>query len=732
MATNNSYSIYLERVKQLARTIVIKSTDTVESMNAIVRIYYGKDRVSVDQTTWVYYMNLAGEYHFTNKEMTVVSMDTLETIVFSKENLLIHRATARAYQYGTRQYRELITRYPDQEMLVLGILYPVDKQKAIEAYDGEILNYPANLVEFNEYTFIERLQEWINGYKLRYFNRQYSVSDDLYIANNLAIMYLFLVPAILNIREEACHTVEAHSYHVREYLRSHGLLDYHLDHLSTKQTMFLYRNINYIERYAGHTDTFKWLIEHIMTERGIPLAEYDMRHDISEMPESLYPKVVFKRTPLNLGYSLDSKDVIGLHEMLMKEDVVALGNEALRPYVEDEINTLMENSINNDLATKVLESSMIDYTDSAVYTLSDTLLYHWLWFASNGYYNAVVGFTNPRTGERIPLSMKDAWILMWYAFCGSFGLELEVIPKMMAHRVVRIPTPGVEELMSMVDHTLIKPAFAEKILAMHPTIEPVISTEAFYLQCVEIHTAANAQRDEIAKLSHMDARGYAHGLISRLYSDNICSFPEDGEPYRRWFAGRNITVEDFTREDFDNLWKGIVEEATGANLTTKESVKDTQAALCGLLAQLSSYSIQILVQINQSKIISTSAPGVRIGDIGAKSFNETKDPDAAVRVIARNTRAINNVELDVSEIGFEIYNNQPARGSTSLELPKLINVTPAGSYGSIPLDIGGLRITIANPEPPNNEFVLPVPGMNSYLALPMEQRKLVGDIYRNR
>lgn len=204
MSSNNHYTLYIEQVLQLAETIVIKSTDSAEALNRYVADYYGSFMVdTTNPKSWKYYMNISGQYHETDTEMTVVSMDTLEPIVFSKETLALHRATARAYAYGTRQYRELVSQYPNQEMLILGILYPVDIDTAIAADNGQILGYPPGLVEENEYSFIVKLQAWINGYIGRWVNTQYGLSDELYPATWLGIMYLQLVPTILNIRLEA-------------------------------------------------------------------------------------------------------------------------------------------------------------------------------------------------------------------------------------------------------------------------------------------------------------------------------------------------------------------------------------------------------------------------------------------------------------------------------------------------------------------------------------------------
>jgi hypothetical protein len=277
-SSQNYYQLYMNDVLTLAQTIVIKSVATANALNTYVQEQMGGTVDSTDPTTWKYYLNLGGQYHPTDTMMTVTSMDTLETIDFTIANLAVNTATARGYQYGTRSYLELVSNYPDQEMLILGILYPVDIDAAIAGYDGQILGYPPNLIEVNEYSFVAKLQEYITGYIGRWYNAQYTSSDELYSAAFLGMMYLMLVPAILSIRNNACGTHEAHSFHVLEYLSSNGDLGQYYQYLTTEQALWLYRNIKYIQRHPGAQSTFNALVQNLLTNVGLPLARYAQAH----------------------------------------------------------------------------------------------------------------------------------------------------------------------------------------------------------------------------------------------------------------------------------------------------------------------------------------------------------------------------------------------------------------------------------------------------------------------
>lgn len=752
IVSNNHYQLYIEKVLQLAETIVIHSIESAEALNNYIALIHGSDVVGTeDKRTWKYYKNIAGEYHAVDTPMYVKSADTLETILFSKEALALHRATARSYAYGTRQYRELVAQFPEQESLILGILYPVDIEKAVVAYEGEILGYPTGLVEENEYSLIPNLQKWINGYKGRWVNKQFGISDDLYPATSLGIMYLQLVPTIVNLRLAACKTNEAHSFHVRQYLASHGLLDPYLDSMTKKQALFFYRNIAYIERNVGKKEIFDWLVEHIMSERYLPIGEYTMRHDLSDQPNDLYPKLLFKKTPLNLGYGSDPNDKANLKQMLDKQDKMARDNVLYKDEALPTIREKMENSMSNVLPTKVLESAVVDMTNSSPYSMEDILLNHWIWLATQEMYTAVISVTNPATGERIPLTAKEAYTFMWYAYCKHIGIELDFIPQVLAKRVQRLPTPpqmfrslsaaavepspnpvagSKEDLMSVVNPALVSEKIAEQALSMQPKIDSIISTEAFYEFCQQIYNAAQMQRHLVASQEHAVKRGMVHGMISRIYSDSIVDLEPEGTAYQDWFGERNIDVGNMSREDMGVLYQDLIREATGAALNDNSSLKSLQAAMTRMLAQLSSYSVQIIAEINNSNIRKTDWTVVRVGDIGGKGAMERTAPDMTVTVQDVKGRAKQEINVVMNGCNVKTTIKESAKTTKSLN----IAVKPKWNRDRATVFHVYHRMSRICVRPqvklqPNSRDIVPVMGLDLYLQLPEDKQQRYYDVY---
>lgn len=652
--TNNYYDIYIDNVISLAESIVIKSDYTAKMINQKINKIYPNSFDPFDKRTWKYYLNLAGEYHSSDKRMHVVSLDTLEIIEFNKENLATHKATLRAYQFGTRYFRELVAQYKEQFNLIVGILYPVDIDKAIEAKDYQILSYPKQLVEEQEYSLIYNLQNWIDGYIARWFNVQYRVSDDLYEPTIIGILYLNLVNAILHLRLEKCLTNEAHSFHLRQFLGSHGFLDEYIDLLTVKQKLFFYRNIRYIERNNGKTDTFEWLKEKVLTVRNIPLASFLLNHDTTEQVEDpttrLISEPVFNRVAENKIIISGKKPTATTEEILYKEDDIAKDNQRARLEDKDDIHFQFTHSSSNKLLTKVLESAVYDYKDSSPYSFSDILLSHWTYMAYKGVYKSYVNIKNPKTEEYIPLSAKDALLFATYIYARSIGIRLDKIPKLYAKRVQMIPRPTNEQILNVVPSQYFGLADLEDIRKYEPELDPTISIESFYEKCRQIYISANYQLNWIAWQEDYIRRGLAHGLVSRLYADVVCDFTQGKDVYYAdFFSERNIDISDFDTNNDTTVYTQILKEATGVSLNNTVSIKNIQNAMIRLMTNLSSYTLQYLTEINDDSIRLLNWAVIRPTEPIAQVKDQKYIIDVPVTIVKHRGSLKHQLDFDINK-----------------------------------------------------------------------------------
>lgn len=743
--TSKYYQLYVDKTLMLAETLIIKSTDTVSGLNQYVMdqaALTGTPVVNMQQpNTWKYYLNISGEYHYLDLPMRIVSLDTLQEIDFTKENLLMHVATSKGYQFGSRLYKLLVSQYPNQEMLIKGILYPVDINAAIAAQDGKILGYPTGLVEVNEYSLIAKMQKWIYGYKARWTNQQFGVSDTLYPATALGIMYLNLVPVILNLRLEACKTNEVHSFHIQQYLASHGMLNKYIDNMTTKQALFFYRNIAYIERNSGRKETFDWLVENVMTARNLPLAEYLMKHDISNQPSNIYPNLVFYKNTLNGGYEADTGTIFNLEEMLTKEDNSANGNVLYKEEALLTIKEIMENSRSSTVLTKVLESSIIDTTDSSPHSMTETLLNHWIWLSSNGNYIAYITVLNPKTGETISLTAKDAFVLAWFVFCNSIGIDVIDIPNMFAKHVQRIVpnhlnsigkitnVVSIEDMLSVVDTTLVTVVDAEAAISIQPIIGSIISTQAFYSLCTNIYNSTQLQRGLVSKEQLSVSRAMKECMVSRIYSDNVCSMAPAGQTYSEWFNARSMDISGLSTAELNSMYIELVQQATGISLNTLNSLKSMQEAMINILTQLSSYSIQLIGSINSNNMRKTDWTAVRLNSANGsnESFNRVQDLASGINSVSCKTESSITSRLG---IGSDI-NSIKNIVSDSFK----ITITPAITSERIKLttnmrtEIMGTFTFQRTPQTYNARGMVPVMGLANYLNLTPEQWNTFKDIW---
>lgn len=728
------YKLYLDSVFELAETLVIKSEYAAEKINEYLTYTGHADSfLPHDARTWKYYLNICGEYHSTDAPIKITSLDTLEEIVFNKQNLSVHKATAQAYQYNSRYYRELLLKYPDNELLILGILYPADLNQAIAAKDFTVLSYPKHLVEDNELSLIDNINFWLDGFDIRWNNRQFAITDAMYGTTNMGVMYLQLVPLILNLRLKACKTAEAHSFHIREYLASHGMLDVYLSRMTKKQALFFYRNINYIERNAGKKDTFEWLVQKIMTDRDLPLSEYNMLHSLSAMPASFSPDVTFRKTLLNENQSNNTKadNYYNLENLLKKEELLAPGNKDYSEYQASQIETLFKRSVSSSLATKVLESSVIDYTDAVPYTLHSVLLNQWIYFTQTNRFKAYVRVKDPKTGQELVLSTKDAYLYYLYAYAKSVGINLDKIPLLFAMRVQREPTPDASELMSVVSKD-ISPSYAQFILSLHSSIGVVNTLDDFRNTCKTIHKSALEELYFVYQQEVMTTRGMTYAMVSRLYSDTWITPDNYDQNYKLWLSAKNLPTDGFNKDDWTVLYRDIYAQVTGLDMSVTENLGGIQKAMVAMLSQLSSYSIQIISEINSTAVKLPNWNTVRLEQLKttAKIYKEIL---LGVWTIFKSnvySKDYKFIELDYLFQNF-IIKNPPSNGGL-IEIPIDIVPSKGKSLNIGVLDLGIFRLNqdhlpLTNPSADISTYQ----NFQAYYQLTAVQKAAIKNVYCN-
>jgi hypothetical protein len=643
------YDIYQGEVFSLCETIVVHSSATAVAINNGL-IEQGIAVDTLNPASWKYYLNLQGIYHESDQPMSVISLDTLQIIPFTVDNLLTNRATAREYVYGSAYYNALLAQYPNQENLIRGVLNPVTLVTDVDGNlvipdDGTILYYDPTLVEEAETNLIDKLQTWIYAFYSRWNVGAYALTDALYPAAQLIPLFAYMPMVVLNIRLANCKTRFAHSYHIGRYLASNGNLDAYLDSLTTGQALWLYRNIQYLKRNAGKQSTFQWLMYNILTVRGLPLAEWNMTHDLSNMPQSLYPTPTFTRTPLNFGFSFAGTDTKTLDEIFDLENPVAKDNQTVEVYDEATALISMENSLSNKLKTKILESEVTDLTDAVPYTFTDTLLNHWMYWAASNRYRSVLGLTDTHTGLAFNLSVLDAFVLYLYAYNYANGIVLIDVPNPSACHVQRVPMPSVGELEEIVEAQYVTKAQITGMVDALPPLGIFISTEAFYDACLDVQAGIEYARALYDATEEVTARAQMEQMTQRCYCDVF--LPIGGGTYVDWLQVRGLNFSEYSAEEWSALATQIITEATGIDLLNVRNLKDLQAAMLGVMSQLSSYSIQYIQTINASTIKVVEWNMQRVGGVDGEGADLTScnELGAYALDIGASSSDLSDVEL---------------------------------------------------------------------------------------
>ena len=624
------YDLFLEQSFALAKTLVIKSEASADAQNKELQargFLVDPDRPE----TWRYYKHLAGEYHSVDTPMQVTSLDTLQTIDFTKENLLVHRATAKAYSYGTPYYHKLVTDFPLQEALILGIVNPVPIEQALKAADHTILWWDRALVEANETNLISGLETWIRAFFYRIHVKGYAVYQDLYEPARQALMFSKLPSVILRIRLENCHTRYTHSFHIWTYLAGKGKLDRYRELLTKEQALWLYRNINYINHHAGEAATFELLVENLLTKRGIPLAAYTLEHQTEHMVEELYPRNVFVAQPVNFPDSQNSLQR-GVEEVLADELPLALENPRWFDHYLEQTEYEMSRNAISSVPTKVNESKAVDRSDSRAFRFQDILLNEWMHLSLKKRYNVMLSFQNPGSGEGFTLPARDSFVLYLYCWFRGQGKTLVHLPWLYAKHVRLLETPDLTDLRAVCSRRVVPDSILQAMYKDLPAIGVVVSTATFYDTCQEVYRSVLWQWDLATRQEHLLARGQVENVAHRFYGDVECDFGHD-RLYTEWFRDRGLYMEDLSQKDYQKMALDILDQATGQDLARRFTMKEIHSAMLALTAQLSSYTIQFISTMSESPVRPLDAPLTRVGDIDGREHAsaELKIPKAEFR-----------------------------------------------------------------------------------------------------
>lgn len=702
---------YYEVNLALARTVVFKMTVAAETLNQSQIEYYADgnplvinlDGTAWDETdpvTWKYYVNLAGNYHMTDQSMYVVSLDTQQEILFSKENLALHPKTKEAYRLGAKYQRLLVNKYPDQEDVIMGMLFPIPSiQDAIDAEDGTILRWDASLVEPQEYSLIKDLESWIKNQISRWYVDAYKQSDSYWLTFFHHLVYTGLLPKLLNLRDSRRQTYEVHSFHIKSFLAGYMGLDQYYKHMTLKQALYLYRNLPRLAYYVGHTNQFVELIENILTDRSIPVSAYNVRHyDRLANPKTYFgnykkdfsPVPTIQTEKLNSFVNYGETSLVTLEDAFTREMGVLYGTPDYYAAEEQEVVFAIRNNDGEKALTKDLVSQTIDYEGTLESEIRNITLSHWGYLSGNDLYNVPVTFKVPETGITYTMTTDVIFTYLYYLTLSYMGFsKTEIagwlpywrcekmsrkIDDMVAFKVelynllpLSYRPPGVDELQSdknKLFETIITDLIARYVVTQDNILQ---STEDFYNICNFVNEFQIYQRQLASTFQFHPDRGYIRLISSRFYLDQIVELITTPSGYVADAGFTNAWLYEQALPSYEEILATQVqasstqspEEASQLYLASFVSIlyregtnsiglvepvdPDVHRAMINIMRALTSYNIQwIDIQSRPDYIPIYSGPTLIYGD----TPSPPGDPTGRLQITAFIPAGIDFLDID--------------------------------------------------------------------------------------
>ena len=599
---NNFLSAYLQANKTLVQTLVIKSSLAARLINEGVQRNYGLGAVdSLDAKTWKYYLNLEGKRHFSNSEIWIKSLDTQEDIEFTSANLELHPTTKHAYKFGTRYYYSLLNKYKDDEALIRGVLTPVNFDISKDAADGSILAYSKDLVEPQESTLIYELQEFIQGFISRWYISGFEQTDPYYPSAMFAVLAIHTLGRVLNLRQGRCHTEEAHSFFIREYLASFGKLDRYMPYLKHEQIMYLYRNVKYLQRHAGSVEQFQELVDKVLVKRKLSLAEYSVSQ-MNSFAEDGYIVTNAKKKSITKTGARKDLEFSTLDELYAKIAGVESANPDYLARRQSSEAHRFRISASSVTQTKTLESNVIDYSDAMPDPIIDVFFREWGHASHEGLYTGKVSFTDPVSGKTSVMSAQDAFIFANYLTLVSEGFTTETMPGFVLQKFRRVQLPSRQTLLDMLpSYASEAKAAVLEVYLKHPLKRVMTGAETFNAYATRVYEACLAEWMVVSNSHEIYTNAALKSVFAKFYASVMVT--PDIPDMQAWFALNSVSPEKYTAEQAKALVWTIFQAATGYSSSKNKTLRDVQKQLIGLFKELSSYSIQVIASANASRIL---------------------------------------------------------------------------------------------------------------------------------
>lgn len=591
--TNN----YFKDIINLAKSIVIKNNKEAILANDFIKLAYPNYTINeTDKRTWRYYKHLNGEYHELDVPINIISLDNGNTILLNKTNINNHLKTKKELLNFGLYYKQVVSKYREQELFIRSCITDniySNIEDIIALEDFSITSYNKQLIEPQEHDLIETLANRIVNYKNIWLIPYYSISDNLFLASQYAILYQFIVKSILGIRLKNVKTMMAHSYHIKNYLASHHYLDKYYNYLNTKQIFYLYRNLLYLDNHSGSNLTFNSLVDKLLSERNISIVTYD-KNQKNKINEDHYIDYKFNQRLLNNRNLVYSYNDFNLNDIKDKEYNLNPNNPKELDYNLDSIDFKLKNTLFNTILTKDLESIILDNTDTVEYKLVPIIIDYWAYLLKTNNVNFLVNIVDPASNTEFNLNTKDLFKLFIITIFKINNITLTSFPNYTIKRVFRPILPSNNELLSSCYR---KYYWFRTLLDEIKTYIPLysnISTSYQFQSYVEyIYKLEMGLWLLLTNFDDKDVNGQFELMIDKLHYGDTYSFND--ETVDNFLTRIGLTdLFYYDNKALDTLMYTILNNLYDNKLNFLNLYKYIQKALIEIFKNFNSYTVQFI------------------------------------------------------------------------------------------------------------------------------------------
>lgn len=400
---------YRQEIFNFLRTLTIKFEPFAYMMG---ETYMEENGLTDPHAAWnPYYINISGKYSESDTPMVVKSLETGELVPFDEDLVTDYPVTAAVYRIPHQEFFTLQEKYPRQAGLIQHIVYPASSiEAALAAPNLSILAYDTTMLETQEREdLLQCLTDFLDEVRTRWWRDEFCY-EDMYAVTFWSMLWQLLPVVLLTRRVYNIRTPYVHTFHIWEYLKSHGLGDYR-DVLTTKQSLWLYRNLGYVLKNQGKNSTLKILAKNLLPDVAVSLLYRLMYQETETRKDQLITNPRFRAYEVLTDQWVKTEDFATLNTQLHQ-----LGYEKENsPEFIDKKEVELATQPNNILPTKFLEFKKEIVDTTFLRLMVSFLIESFIYRCSINQIGVTYKFRNPLTDSYVELMPIEILALLNFA-----------------------------------------------------------------------------------------------------------------------------------------------------------------------------------------------------------------------------------------------------------------------------------------------------------------------------